>query len=111
SGSGSREISFSSYTTFASRASVVSIGSGRIQLCIASFSAISPSIQTFHLEPCRPWSESELSWIHHAIRIERVLDPAQHVESGPMLRRHVRSQLESHTVMLVDDGSGAVRSG
>src|ERR1700730_6704646 len=106
---GSPEISIPSYPTFARRASVVSIGSGRIQLCIASFSAISPSIQTVHLELCRPWSEPELSRINHAIRIESVLDPAQYVEAGPMLRPHVGSQLEPNTVMVVDDGAGAER--
>src|SRR5260370_34435127 len=66
-------------------------------------------MQTSYPDPAS--SESELSRIHHVARIERGLDSAQHVESGAVLRRHERRQLESHAVMVVDDGAGTERGG
>src|ERR671923_48403 len=87
---GSPEISIPSYPQRARRSMVVSIGSWRIQLCIANFTG------------GLLLSKAQLPRIHNPVRIERGLDAPHRAQGRAVLALHVRRELQPHAVVVVD---------
>src|SRR5207248_2705557 len=90
---------------------VTSIGSGRIQLCMASFIAYSFAMVFMTTPPALVVAglsstlQTQFAGVHDILRVQHLLDACERTEGVAPLAAHERCQLDTDPVMIVHHGA------